>query len=103
MCRILIACVLFCATGCMDKGTNAGGSATTAAKLPTREEFKAKVMGKTADEVIAAIGRPDSTDERLGSSMWSYRDLCYDPISGKTDRDISIHFGADGRVVRVNF
>ena len=66
----------------------------------TREEFKALVMGKTPDEVIAAIGRPDKTWD--DGKEWSYDGITIDPITGKRDYVSSIEF-KDGKVARVRF
>jgi hypothetical protein len=39
-----------------------------------RDEFRQLVMGKTPDEVLAAVGRPDETAEGGGVTRWTYRD-----------------------------
>jgi hypothetical protein len=71
-------------------------------KLLMRADFEAKVLGKTADEVLAAVGRPDSTQEGTGRSpVWYYKNRTVDPVTGKTDWMIQVVF-ADGRVDRVN-
>ena len=38
----------------------------------TREEFRSRVMGKTRDEVIAAVGRPDETNTVAWYRVWHY-------------------------------
>jgi hypothetical protein len=71
--------------------------------LPTRDEFRAKVMGKTPDEVTALVGKPDSTAGASGGvATWTYRNVSRDPMTGKTDGPVSVHF-RDGRVERVDF
>lgn len=73
-----------------------------AAKAYTREEFKAKVMGKTEAEVIAAVGKPNDTSGAGGGVRWYYTRVTTDPATGKTDGRISVWFEG-GRVVSVNF
>lgn len=67
----------------------------------TRDEFRKAVVGKTPDEVIATVGRPDRTDD-LGGIAWYYRDRTRDPVSLKTDSSAQVVF-ENGRVVRVNY
>jgi outer membrane protein assembly factor BamE (lipoprotein component of BamABCDE complex) len=98
---VLIAVVCLSA-GCLDKPTAPGGQAATPTVVPTREEFRAKVMGKTPDEVITAVGKPDSTQESGGNQNWYYEKRSRDPITGNVDRSAQVVFEG-GRVVRVNF
>jgi hypothetical protein len=74
--------------------------------LPTRDEFRAKVMGKTPDEVTDLVGKPDSIAGASGASggvvTWTYRNVSRDPVTGKTDGPVSVHF-RNGRVEKVDF
>jgi outer membrane protein assembly factor BamE (lipoprotein component of BamABCDE complex) len=73
------------------------------ATLPTRDEFRTKIMGKTADEVIALIGKPDTTQDHGGGDQnWYYDHVSRDPVNGKTDTSVQVIF-ENGRVVKVNF
>ena len=57
-----------------------------AAKVYTREEFRAKVIGKTGPQVIEAIGRPKSASDNPDGSpgIWRYYDIVHNPSTGKT-------------------
>ena len=70
--------------------------------LPTRDEFRAKVMGKTTDEVTDLVGKPDSVAASGGAATWTYRNVSRDPVTGKTDGPVSVHF-RNGRVEKVDF
>lgn len=89
--------------GCQDRP--AGGGVVTPAAVTktvyTRDEFRKLVVGKTPDEVIAAVGKPDDTSES-GSVSWTYMYRTKDPITGKTDVSAIVVF-EDGRVDRVRY
>ena len=90
-------------TGCAGS-VPAPAPVAPAAKLPTREEFKSMVMGKTPDEVIAAVGRPNSTSEDTTSdrSLWHYHSFVIDPITGNAGLSTQVVFEG-GKVVKINF
>jgi hypothetical protein len=73
-----------------------------AKKVYTREEFKSLVMGKTADGVLKAVGKPDSTLEFGDEPSWYYKRVTTDPVSGKVDYSAQLIF-AGGVVVGVNY
>ncbi len=76
--------------------------AAPAAKPLTRGEFDRLVVGKTADEVLAAVGKPDQTQSGTGGSeVWYYRNRTVDEVTGKTDFSAQVVFER-GRVNRVN-
>lgn len=75
---------------------------TPAAKRWTRDEFRALVMGKTKDEVIAAVGKPDKTQEDRTAEYWYYDKRTYDPVAEKNDNRVQVVF-KDGIVTGVNF
>lgn len=74
----------------------------------SRETFESVVIGKSEDEVIKSVGRPNSTKsgtwERSGIkwSYWYYEGRTVDPISGKADYQATVTF-ENGRVTNVTF
>ena len=74
----------------------------SAAKVYTREEFKALVIGKTEAEVIEAMGRPDNASEIGTAKSWGYTHRTTDPVTGKADAEASIFF-RDGKVYSAMF
>lgn len=91
---LTIALLLACGTGQKVKAKT---------KLRTRDEVKALLVGKTQEEVIEIMGRPEQTREMFGTTTWQYRGVSYDPISGKEDFAAWVDFGKDGRVEKVTF
>lgn len=71
-------------------------------KVPTREEFKAAVTGKTAEEVLRAVGKPDRTSEHLGRQYWYYERASRDTITDKVDVEAQVTF-EDGVALSVSF
>jgi hypothetical protein len=71
-----------------------------AAKPRTRAELKEALHHKTREQVLELIGRPDHTSGISGElfERWEYRNrnLSYDPVSGKTDRRLSLMFDSEG-------
>jgi len=73
-------------------------------KLYPRDEFRKLLMGKTADEVIQLIGKPDSTsDFGDGEPTWRYKDITTDPVSGRTDTSVTVWFNRGKRVFNVTY
>lgn len=74
-------------TGCggqAGKPVQGDKPAQAAKKKLTRDEFKALVEGKTKAEVIAAVGKPSSTQVGAsGNETWRFEDLVTDPITNK--------------------
>jgi hypothetical protein len=69
----------------------------------SRDEFKTKVMGKSAEEVRTGIGEPDKTVDvggRSDAKLWSYAARTFDPANGKADSNASLTF-EDGAVTKV--
>jgi hypothetical protein len=87
-------------TGPAEQMAHLGG--TKGKRIYARAEFKELVMGKTADEVIAAVGKPDRTEADEFGTYWHYRGRTTDPVTGKTDPDTRLEF-KEGRVSEVNF
>jgi len=67
-----------------------------------RKEFRKLLVGKTPDEVIAAVGGPDSTSQDGDSIKWTYRKRTIDPATGQVDAAIFVHF-TDGKVSNVDY
>ena len=73
--------------GAQGNATETQGAGTR--KALTCDEFSKEFQDKTADEIIAALGKPDSVDPaRPGRAhqTWTYsgsRKLAVEPISGK--------------------
>ncbi len=58
----------------------------------SRDEFRSVVIGKTGEQIINLIGRPDSTSDMGGRVSWSYDGKTYDPVTGKIDRFVIVVF-----------
>lgn len=72
-------------------------------KVRTREELKTLLVGKTEQEVIEILGKPERTNEFLGEKMWRYENVTYDPISGRVDPSTWVDFNRDGKVEKLTF
>jgi hypothetical protein len=71
----------------------------------SRDEFKAKVMGKTAEEVTTEIGAPDKTVDvggRSDAKLWYYTARTFDSANKTTDNNVALTF-EDGAVTKVEF
>lgn len=71
-------------------------------KVYPRDEFRKLVEGKTADEVLKAVGKPDSTADAGGVTCWHYRGRTFDPVAERTDSSAQVAFER-GVVVQVNY
>lgn len=94
---LLVPALIVGLAGCLDAKKSTGQAGAVAKAVMGREEFKKAVMGKTAAEVLAAVGKPDQTDEGSTTS-WYYRDRTVDPVTGKTDALTQVNFDKGGRV-----
>lgn len=81
----------------------AGGKEGDSRKVYTREEFKKLVMGKTPEEVIAAVGRPWIAEDNDDGSprWWSYLGRALNPATGEAG-SVEVYF-QDGKVARVKW
>jgi len=68
----------------------------------TRDEFKALVLGKSRNEVIALLGKPKSTQQSGELELWDYLGRTTDPVTGKTDHLAQVEFEGD-HVANVSF
>lgn len=67
-----------------------------------RSTFKEAIFLKTKDEVIAAVGRPDTTQQSGQTEYWNYHEATRDVVTGNIDRSAQVVI-EDGRVKAVNF
>jgi hypothetical protein len=65
-------------------------------KTYTRAQVRTLILGKTQDEVLRLLDRPDRTldgDKKVTSDLWDYYNIrVLDTISGKYDRGFTIRF-----------
>lgn len=78
------------------------GSKSAEKKVYLRDEFRSLVMGKTTDEVLAAVGKPDRTQDSGSTFFWQYNNLAKDPITGEIDSTTQVTF-EDGKVISVDY
>lgn len=72
-------------------------------KVILREDFRKAIMGKTPQEVIQAVGKPQSTqDFGKDFNFWYYDGRTKDPITGKVDGRAQVCF-KNGVADHVNF
>lgn len=69
----------------------------TLPKVWTADELEAAVLGKTPDEVLATLGRPDRTTNT--DQHWSYDSILLNRITNKLTTVIILF--SDGKVVEV--
>lgn len=68
-----------------------------------REQFRSLVSGKTEQQVLDALGKPDETQDQEGlGKFWYYRNVAVDPVTGKKTAQVQIVFDG-GTVTTVNF
>lgn len=76
---------------------------TAKKKKYTREEFRTMLIGKTKAEVLELVGKPYRTEEPGSGNYWTYADITYDPINGKTDSLAWVRFNAFDKVAKVDY
>ncbi len=68
-----------------------------------REQFRALVSGKTEQQVLDALGKPDETQDQEGlGKLWYYRNVAVDPVTGKKTAQVQLVFEG-GAITSVNF
>jgi hypothetical protein len=67
-----------------------------------RDDFTASVLGKSEDQVLEAVGKPDMTSEDPEATYWHYRRRTKNPATGRTDSDAQVVFER-GRVIAINY
>ncbi len=108
MYRILVACLLaafvLVPVGCQNKGKSGGQAALTTAGRQTmsREDFEKAVKGKTAAEVVKAVGEPDRKMPTGNKEEWRWASLTKNGNATKPDIAAVAYF-ENGRVARVEF
>ena len=78
---------------------------TQATHPPTvylRDAFTASVLGKSENQVLDAVGKPDGTSEDAQATYWHYRHRTQNPTTGETDSDVQLVFER-GRVIALNY
>jgi hypothetical protein len=71
-------------------------------RVYTPEEFRQRVIGKTPDEVRAALGEPDQIREDGNVVRWTYRGRLKDPEPGKAAPTPVVVF-RNGKAVEVQY
>jgi hypothetical protein len=74
----------------------------------SRVDFTNAVMGKTQQEVMAKVGKPDSTVQVSAMEgkceVWMYNELTYHPVTKQLDHGIGVRFlESTNRVIKVDF
>lgn len=93
---VLAAPMLF---GCLSGGPSPPPPGVV---LPTRDAFTAAVKGKTANDVLVAVGKPDQTTASGDTQYWYYQERTVDPVSGNADREAQVII-ENGKVDRINY
>ena len=70
--------------------------------IMTRDEFRKAVVGKTQEQVISAVGKPNTTQDDGYSIYWYYGNKSKDPITDIPDTSTQVVFD-NGVVSNVNF
>lgn len=65
----------------------------------SRDEFAEAVYGRTMEEVLEVVGRPDHTSSSQYFDYWSYYERTYDPVAGTIDISFQVWF-KNGRCCR---
>ena len=81
----------------------------------TRKQFEDKVRGKTREEVIAAVGRPDETREKVAGEdlrpaggallqydWWIFRGRVMNDATAKPSQ-VAVRFNYDGKADRFEY
>jgi hypothetical protein len=106
---ILAALSAAALAGCQDRPPPTGGapgavSATAAATRTVfdRAVFRGLVLGRTPEEVTAAVGKPDRMVESGTAVFWYYDGRTTSPATGKPDAKVQVVFQL-GRVQEINY
>lgn len=101
--RAAVLLLAIVAVGCPNQGGNQPAvTTTTAATVYLRADLEQKLAGKTKDEVIALLGKPESTSGGEEDS-WQYKGITRDPVTGKTDSLTWVWFDRAGKVTRLHY
>jgi hypothetical protein len=73
-------------------------------KALPREQFRNLILGKTPDQLVALLGKPDYTqDTELTGTLWYYKNVAPDPASGKRATKVQLSFDSFETVKDANF
>jgi hypothetical protein len=65
-------------------------------KTYPRDEFHKLVVGKTKDEILKLLGKPENTsDSTYISPYWTYHKITVDPVTDKVDAWVLVYFTGD--------
>jgi hypothetical protein len=68
-----------------------------------RDQFRAVINGRTKQQVLDALGKPDQTQDQEGlGELWYYNNSAVDPVTGKKTAIVQVVF-ENGTVTMVNF
>jgi hypothetical protein len=100
---VIVGGLVFAVVAGPKAGATQRAADAAAARVWTRDEFRAAVMGKTPEEVIAAVGRPTSTSDHPDGSpwIWYYDGRVTNPATQQADDGILDFEG--GRVAGVRW
>jgi hypothetical protein len=79
-----------------------GGDGNEAKTVYLRDEFGKLVQGKTQEEVLKAVGKPDRTQSAGDRVYWYYNKITKDPVKNKIDSRAQVLFQG-GRVASVSY
>jgi hypothetical protein len=60
------------------------------------------VLGKSEEEVIDAVGRPDETSEDDDARYWHFKKRTLDPLTQEKDADVQVVIKG-GKVASINY
>lgn len=72
------------------------------ARVFSREDFSRLVMGKSEEEVIHAVGRPDETSADDEARYWHFKNRTLDPLTQEKDTDVQVVIEG-GKVTKINY
>ncbi len=74
--------------------------AEKAKSLKSRASVEASLMGKSQDEVLKMLGRPNQTSDGNISRRWDYDATTLNEVTGKPDRKMVIEFDTETNTVK---
>jgi hypothetical protein len=73
-----------------------------APRVYTRADFSRLVLGKSEDEVIDAVGRPNETSEDDDARYWHFKKRTFDPMTQEKDENVQVIIKG-GKVANINY
>jgi hypothetical protein len=71
-------------------------------RVYSRLEFSHRVLGKSEEGVIEAVGRPDETTEDDDARYWHFKNRTLDPLTQEKDTDVQVVIKG-GKVTNINY